>query len=113
MENQTHSHNQPNPHMAAGRRKITLTSKPVQLQEEAKLKAKHAWLFLGLKTERELYPRNLIDKGVRKMVYGEEIKERGQSLELEEAIHESFEKDFLLKAQIRSQSIKTVTIPHP
>ena len=70
-------------------------------------------LFLGLKTERELYPKDLIYEEMRKMICGEEVKEQGQSLALEEAIHESFEKDFLLKAQIRSQSVKTVTIPHP
>jgi hypothetical protein len=54
-------------------------------------------LFLGLKTERELYPRDLIDREFRQMIQGEEINEQEYSMELKAAIDESFEKDYLLK----------------
>lgn len=61
-------------------------------------------LFEGLKIERELYPRDLIDKEVGRMVCAKETKEDGLSLELDEAVKESFEKDFLLKSQTHTLS---------
>jgi len=59
-------------------------------------------LVLGLKTERELYPQNLIIKESEKSVE----KNRGFSKALDEAIYEVFKKKIIRKKPSRDKSPK-------